>query len=49
MNLEDLRKIIEDKLIFRGMDEDIALIVADEVVEQFKELEEGNEYKEDND
>ncbi len=50
MNLEDLRKIIEDKLIVRGMDEDIALTVADEIVDQYKEIEEeGMEYKEEYD
>ncbi len=49
MNFEDLRKIIEDKLISRDMDEDIALAIADEIVEQFKELDEGGEYKEEYD
>ena len=39
MNLEDLRKVIEDKLITKGMDEDIALQIADEIVEHFAEFE----------
>lgn len=44
-NLENLRKIIEDKLILKGMDEDIALQLADEVVESYKELvEDGVDY-----
>ena len=33
MNSEDLRKIIEDKLIAKGMDEDIALQIADEIMD----------------
>jgi hypothetical protein len=47
MNLEDLRKVVEDKLISRGMDEDIALQVADEIVEHFAALEEELNERED--
>ncbi len=36
MSSDDLRKVIEDKLISKGMDEDLALQIADEIIDQLE-------------